>query len=125
MLGCDPQSRSAWATPPLRDPLSDCPLPLLRYYVALKEVMAVRKAEARGAVVPEWVPFSACNECQLCKADFFWASTLRSEVRCSLPDGDIPCQGLTAVRAETLRASVLHGSRTSRLKIVWLAEIPM
>lgn len=30
--------------------------------------------------MPEWVPFSASEECQLCKADFSWASTSRSEV---------------------------------------------
>lgn len=42
---------------------------------------AVRKAEAAGARVPEWVPYSASDHCQLCRADFFWGSTLRSEVR--------------------------------------------
>lgn len=54
---------------------------LCRYFDALEEVAAVRIAEANGQAMPEWVPFSASEECQLCKADFSWASTSSSEVK--------------------------------------------
>ena len=40
----------------------------------------MRVAEANGEVMPDWVPFSDFEVCQLCKADFSWASTSRSEV---------------------------------------------
>lgn len=40
----------------------------------------MRVAEANGDVMPEWVPYSESDECQLCKADFTWASTSKSEV---------------------------------------------
>lgn len=56
-----------------------------RYFDALEEVAAVREAEAKGHFMPDWVPFSASDECQLCKADFSWASTSRSEVLCLPP----------------------------------------
>ena len=55
-------------------------LPLYRYFDALQEIAAVRVAEANGEVMPDWVPFSDFEVCQLCKADFSWASTSRSEV---------------------------------------------
>lgn len=53
---------------------------LNRYFDALQEIAAVRAAEANGGVMPDWVPFSDSEECQLCKADFSWASTSNSEV---------------------------------------------
>lgn len=52
-----------------------------RYFDALEEIAAVRAAEAKGEFMPEWVPFSESEVCQLCKADFSWASTSKSEVR--------------------------------------------
>ena len=55
-------------------------LPLNRYFDALQEIATVRVAEANGEVMPDWVPFSDFEVCQLCKADFSWASTSRSEV---------------------------------------------
>ena len=55
--------------------------PLNRYFDALQEIAAVRVAEANGEVMPDWVPFSDFEVCQLCKSDFSWASTSRSEVR--------------------------------------------
>lgn len=53
----------------------------LSYFDALEEIAAVRVAEAKGEFMPEWVPFSESEVCQLCKADFSWASTSKSEVR--------------------------------------------
>ncbi|CAB1111040.1 unnamed protein product [Ectocarpus sp. CCAP 1310/34] len=50
-----------------------------RYFDALEEIAAVRAAEAKGEFMPEWVPFSESEVCQLCKADFSWASTSKSE----------------------------------------------
>lgn len=41
----------------------------------------MRAAEAKGEFMPDWVPFSESEVCQLCKADFSWASTSKSEVR--------------------------------------------
>lgn len=52
----------------------------LSYFDALEEIAAVRVAEAKGEFMPEWVPFSESEVCQLCKADFSWASTSKSEV---------------------------------------------
>ncbi|CAM9340264.1 unnamed protein product [Laminaria digitata] len=53
----------------------------LAYFDALQEIAAVRMAEANGEVMPDWVPFSDFEVCQLCKADFSWASTSRSEAQ--------------------------------------------
>lgn len=52
----------------------------LSYFDALEEIAAVREAEAKGEFMPEWVPYSESEVCQLCKADFSWASTSKSEV---------------------------------------------
>lgn len=52
----------------------------LSYFDALEEIAAVREAEAKGEFMPEWVPFSESEVCQLCEADFSWASTSKSEV---------------------------------------------
>lgn len=61
------------------------PLPVFRsdkkrYFDALEEIAAVRAAEVKGEFMPDWVPFSESEVCQLCKADFSWASTSKSEV---------------------------------------------
>lgn len=53
----------------------------LAYFDALEEIADVREAEAKGEFMPDWVPFSESEVCQLCKADFSWASTSKSEVR--------------------------------------------
>lgn len=69
-------------------PLHPC---LRSYFDALEEIAAVRVAEAKGEVMPDWVPYSASEVCQLCKADFSWASTSRSEVRLSQRAGAETC----------------------------------
>ncbi|CAM9679024.1 unnamed protein product [Scytosiphon promiscuus] len=53
----------------------------LAYFDALEEIAAVRTAEAKGEYMPDWVPFSESEVCQLCKADFSWASTSKSEAQ--------------------------------------------
>ncbi|CAM9302396.1 unnamed protein product [Pylaiella littoralis] len=53
----------------------------LAYFDALEEIAAVRAAEAKGEFMPDWVPFSESEVCQLCKADFSWASTSKSEAQ--------------------------------------------
>eukprot|EP00903_Cladosiphon_okamuranus_P008039 g7754.t1 len=53
----------------------------LSYFDALEEIAAVREAEAKGEFMPEWAPFSESEVCQLCKADFSWASTSKSEAQ--------------------------------------------
>ncbi|CBJ27220.1 Zinc finger FYVE domain-containing protein [Ectocarpus siliculosus] len=53
----------------------------IAYFDALEEIAAVRTAEAKGEFMPDWVPFSEFEVSQLCKADFWWASTSKSEAQ--------------------------------------------
>lgn len=71
---------ACWATK-LRLSLVQSNRKRISYFDALEEIAAVRAAEAKGEFMPDWVPYSESEVCQLCKSDFSWASTSKSEVR--------------------------------------------
>eukprot|EP00752_Nemacystus_decipiens_P001837 g1772.t1 len=89
----------------------------LAYFDALEEIATVREAEAKGEFMPDWVPFSESEVCQLCKADFSWASTSKSEAQrardkhnCRMC-GRLVCDPCSVHRKPLPRVGVLEACR--------------